>query len=112
MNQLEVIKKQATRDAQRYLEAKLNYGKGAGTQRKLIDAELKEKMKDYAYKTAFEAALATLSEADTVKKIRQKKGFQRTVEGAQKTARTVRRGANFYQRNKYWIDDIIHAILG
>ena len=111
MKQIEAIKRQAARDAQRYLEAKLNYGTGAGTQRKLIDAELKEKMKDALYKTAFEKALAAASEADALKKIRAKKGFQRAVDGGRKTLRAVRRAENLYYRNKSWIDRIADALI-
>lgn len=106
------IRAQAEKDAKRYMTAKLNYGKGSGTQRKLLDAELKEKMANEIYKTAFEAALTRLDKADIVASIRKKKGVQRTVEGARKGIRTVRRAENLYYRNKFWIDRLIGVIFG
>lgn len=109
---LDKIRAQARKDAKRYSEAQLNYGQGAGTQRKLIDAELKEKLKDDIYRATFEAALASINKADVAAKIRKKKGVQRAVEGAKKTARAARRAENFYYRNRYWIDNIARAIFG
>ena len=112
MNQIEAMRRQAERDAKRYMEARLNYGKGAGTQRKLIDAEIKERMKDAIYKAAFEATLAGIDQAGVAEKIRKKKGVQKAVEGGRKTIRAARRAENFYQRNRYWINDIVRAIFG
>lgn len=112
MTYIEALKKQAEKDAKRYLEAKLNYGTGAGTQRKLLDAELKEKLKDEIYKTAFEKALAAASEADALKKVRQKKGVQRAVEGGRKTLRAARRAENFWYRNQQWLGPLVKAIFG
>lgn len=106
------IRAQAERDAKRYLEAKLNYGKGAGTQRKLLDAELQERMKNEIYKTAFEAALTRIDKAGVAEKIRKKKGVQAAYSGAKKTVRSVRRAENFYYRNKLWIDQIARLIFG
>ena len=111
MSSIEKTRKMAEKDAQRYAEAKLNYGKGAGTQRKLLDAELKEKMVNEIYKTAFEAALARIDQAGVVEKIRKKKGVQRAVEGARKGVRTVRRAENMYYRNKGLIDRIIGVLF-
>ena len=105
------IRAQAEKDAQRYAEAKLNYGKGAGTQRKLLDAELKEKMANEIYKAAFEAALAGIDKAGVVEKIRKKKGVQRAVDGARKGIRTVRRAENMYYRNKGLIDRIVGVLF-
>lgn len=112
MSAIERIREEARRDARRYSEAQLNYGKGAGTQRRLIDAELKEKMKDEIYHTAFEAALAGINKADVASRIQKKKGIQRAYEGAKKTVRAAQRAEGFYHRNRYWIDQIMHAIFG
>lgn len=109
---IEKIKLQAARDARRYSEAQMNYGQGAGTQRKLIDAEIKEKLKDDIYRATFEATLAGINQADVAKKIQQKKGIQRAVDGAKKGVRAARRAENFYYRNRYWIDQIVRAIFG
>ena len=112
MSAIEKIRKQAERDAKRYSEAQMNYGKGAGNQRKIIDAEVKEKLKDDIYKAAFEAALARINEADVAEKIKRKKGVRKAVDGAKKTVRAARRAEGFYYRNRYWIDNIVRAIFG
>lgn len=112
MSAIESIRRQAARDAKRYSEAQMNYGRGAGNQRKILDAELKEKLKDDIYKAAFETALANINKADVAAKIRKKKGVQRAVEGAKKTARAARRAENFYSRNRTWIDDLLKVIFG
>lgn len=44
----------AKRDAKKFVRAKMGYGEGAGTRRKLLKAELSEKMKDSEYKDAFD----------------------------------------------------------
>ncbi len=111
MSSIEKTRKMAEKDARRYAEAKLNYGKGAGTQRKLLDAELKEKMANEIYKAAFEAALAGIDKAGVVEKIRKKKGVQRAVEGARKGVRTVRRAENMYYRNKGLIDRVFGVLF-
>lgn len=108
---LEKIRTQAAKDAKRYSEAQMNYGRGAGTQRKLLNAELKEKMKDEVYKAAFEAALAGINQAGIAEKIRKKKGLERAVEGGRKTIMAARRAESFYHRNRYWIDSILRAIF-
>ena len=109
---IDKIRAQARKDAKRYSEAQMNYGRGAGNQRKILDAELQEKLKDDIYKATFEAALAGINKADVAEKIRKKKGIQAAVEGAKKTARAARRAENFYYRNRYWIDNIVRAVFG
>lgn len=109
---IEKIRAQARKDAKRYSEAQMNYGKGAGNRRKILDAELKEKLKDDIYKAAFEAALAGINKADVAKKIEQKKGLQRAVNNAKKGVRAARRANNFYNRNHTWIDDLLRLIFG
>lgn len=106
------IRAQAAKDAKRYAEAQMNYGRGAGTQRKLLEAELKEKLKNDIYKAAFEAALDTINKADVAEKIRKKKGVRKAVDGAKKTVRAARRAENFYYRNRYWIDNLVRSIFG
>ena len=112
MNQIEALKRQAAKDAKRYLEAKLNYGKGAGTKRKLITAELQEKMKNDIYKAAFEEALARINQADITAQIRKKKGVQAAVEGSRKTIRAARRAGNFCYQNQGWLKPLIQYIFG
>lgn len=111
MTAIENLRRQAARDAQRYLEAKMNYGQGAGNQRKIINAQVQERMKNEIYKAAFEAALAGIDKAGVAEKIQKKKGVQRVVEGTRKGLRTARRAEGFYYRNRYWIDSILGAIF-
>lgn len=106
------IYEEARRDAKRYMEAKMNYGKGAGTKRKLLDAELSKKMKDAAYKEAFEYALSRIDQSEVVKKVRNKKTVKHAAETARKGYYAARRASNFYYRNKSWIDELVRHIFG
>lgn len=108
---VEEIRRQAAKDAKRYSEAQLNYGKGAGITRRLLKAELEEKMKDAIYKTAFEAALTGIDKAGIAAQIQKKKGIQRAVEGGRKTLRAARRAEGFYYRNRSWIDRFLNVIF-
>lgn len=112
MSEMEKIRRQASRDAKRYSEAQMNYGKGAGTRRKLLKAEIDEKMKDYHYEVEFHKALSRINQGDILKKVETKKGIQKTYNGAKKAVRTARRASNFYSRNKSWIDDLLRLIFG
>ncbi|MBO7631879.1 MAG: hypothetical protein J6S78_06075 [Lachnospiraceae bacterium] len=49
---------EASKDAKEYARAKMFYGEGAGTRRKLIKAKVEEKSKDAGYKEAFDYALS------------------------------------------------------
>lgn len=50
------VRKMAQKDAQRWSDAKVAYGEGAGTRRKLIDKEISQKKKDKEYSKAYEEA--------------------------------------------------------
>lgn len=60
--------KRAQKDAKEYARAKMFYGEGAGTRRKLIKNTVKERSKDPNYKKAFDEALANQDMAKHVKK--------------------------------------------
>lgn len=62
------LNKQAAQDADKYLSAKMAYGEGSGTRRKLVKAELEEKMKNPEYEKAFQEALARLDTEEYAKK--------------------------------------------
>lgn len=47
-------KREAKKDAKKHVKAKMGYGEGAGTRRKLLKAELSGKMKDPEYSKYFE----------------------------------------------------------
>ena len=50
--------KQAKKDAKEFARAKMFYGEGAGTRRKLIKNTVQERSKDPVYKKAFDEALS------------------------------------------------------
>ena len=95
------------RDAYRFMEAKLDYGKGAGTKRKLMKAELDAKMQDDSYKAAFNDALINIDTDEILRKIERRKAIERTYNGAKSTVRTVERTANFCSKYK----GFMHVIL-
>lgn len=99
------------RDAYRYVEAELNWGKGAGIRRRNIKTELSSKMQDPAYKAAFDDAVANIDREKVLRKIAAMKDFEKTVQVANKSYRTARRFGNFYYRNESWLEPIIKPIL-
>jgi len=52
------VRRRARKDAKEYARAKMYYGQGAGTRRKLIKATVDERSKDPDYKKAFDEALS------------------------------------------------------
>lgn len=104
--------KNVERDAYRFIEARLDYGKGAGTKRKLIAAELEPKMQDDAYKAAFNDAINNIDVDRVIRSIERRKAFENTYHGAQKTVNTARRIGTIYANNKSWIDKILDFIFG
>ena len=59
----------AKKDAQRFIDAKMFYGKTAGTKRKLLKAELEKKMKDVpGYEKEFNSHLGVVDKAKSAKK--------------------------------------------
>lgn len=103
---------EARKDAKRYLEAQMNYGKGAGTKRKLLNAELSKKMNDIRYKQAFDQALAQIDQSKVVEKVKRKKTIQHAADTARKGYYAARRAENFYSRNRSWINAIFSMIFG
>lgn len=79
--------KQAKKDAKEFARAKMFYGEGAGTRRKLIKATVNERSKDKVYKKAFDKAL---SEQDMSKHASKAKGERRRKDVANKTKKTGR----------------------
>lgn len=80
--------RQARKDAREYARAKMFYGDGAGTRRKLINNTVKERSKDPAYKKAFDEAL---SRQDMAKHASRAKN-ERKVRDAQNTAAKTGKG--------------------
>ena len=81
--------KDASKDAKEYARAKMYYGDGAGTRRKLIKATVEEKSKDKDYKEAFDRAM---SEQDMDEHVR-KAIKERHAADAKATAGKAIRGA-------------------
>lgn len=103
------------KDAARYMYAKLDYGKGSGTNRKLMKAELDRKFQDEGYKRAFESALMNVDTDRILKSIERKKSMEKAYNGVKTTARTAYRATNMVSRNRTLVDIItrfLKDILG
>lgn len=105
------IRKQAYKDAEKYAEAQMNYGKGAGNQRKIIKAQVEERMKNDIYAEAFNQHLAQINSEEVVRKVKTKKNVEKAYSGAKKVYRSARKAENFYYRNKGIINHILGAIF-
>lgn len=81
-------KKTAKKDAAEYARAKMFYGEGAGTRRKLIKNTVAERSKNPAYKKAFDEAM---SQQDMAKHVQMAK-TERKVKDAKKAAVKTGRG--------------------
>lgn len=84
----------ASKDAKEFANAKMYYGEGAGTRRKLINNTVKSRSKDPAYKEAFDRNLANQDLAKAGVKARSKRRRTDAVKGTAKTARGVRHIVN------------------
>lgn len=83
---------QAKKDAHEFARAKMSYGEGAGTRRKLIKATVEAKAKkDPTYQAAFDHHLAKQDLADHASKARSERRRKDVVGGTAKTARGVHR---------------------
>ena len=87
--------KEATKDAEEYARAKMYYGEGAGTRRKLINATVKQKSKDPAYKKAFDDALSKQDMSVHAAKARAERKSNDAKAGVAKTARGLKNLAGF-----------------
>ena len=85
------VRRSAKRDANESARAKLFYGEGAGTRRKLIKAKVESRSRDANYKAAFDHYM---SKQDLGKRATQATSERRrkdVVKGTAKTARGVHR---------------------
>lgn len=84
--------KEAKKDAEEFARAKLFYGQGAGTRRKLIKNTVEAKAKrDPNYKKAFDSHFANQNLADHAQKARSERHRKDTVSTTTKTAKGVHR---------------------
>ena len=72
------------------------YGKGAGTRRKLLKAELHQKMKDPNYKKSFDDALETI---DRSKSIGRAKRWRAKEDVKDQTVRSTKNYCNYFNWN-------------
>lgn len=79
--------KMAKKDAKRYANAKMYYGEGAGTRRKLLKAELDKKQKDPVYKEAFDRYVEN---ADYARSAQRAKVERKTRDTAAKAKRITK----------------------
>lgn len=79
--------REARRDANEYAKAKMFYGEGAGTRRKLINAKVNQKSRDPEYKKAFDYHVEG---QDMARRASQARGERRRKDAAKSTAKTVR----------------------
>lgn len=100
------------RDAFRFMEAKLDYGKGAGTKRKLIKAELDKKLQDDNYREAFNDALMNIDTTAIMRKIDRKKELEYTYKGVRKGFRLAKKTASCYSKHKEGVDFFLDLIFG
>lgn len=82
--------REAKRDANEHAKAKMFYGEGAGTRRKLIKAKVNAKSKDPAYKKAFDYHTDNQDMAKRSSQARGERKRKDVVKGTAKTARGVK----------------------
>lgn len=84
------IDRTAKKDAEEYARAKMFYGEGAGTRRKLINKTVEERSKDPEYKARFEKYFSEQNMAEHAQAAQRERKFQDTKNGVAKTARSIR----------------------
>lgn len=82
-------KRYAKKDAKEYARAKMFYGEGAGTRRKLINATVKQRSKNPVYKEAFDDALSKQDMSEHVKKARVERNTKDAVNKTKKTGKGI-----------------------
>lgn len=83
------VRKAAKKDAKEFARAKMFYGEGAGTRRKLIKATVEERSKDPEYKKAFDEALSKQDMSKHASKAKTERKIQDTKNTVAKTGRGV-----------------------
>ena len=81
--------RQARRDAKEYARAKMFYGEGAGTRRKLINNTVNERSKNPTYKKAFDEALSKQNMATHATKAKHERARKDVKNSVSKTGRGV-----------------------
>lgn len=82
-------KREARKDAKEFARAKMYYGKGAGTRRKLIKATVAEKSKSKVYADEFEKSLSSQNMADHAKKAKIERRISDVKDTTGKVGRSI-----------------------
>jgi len=111
----------AEKDAKRHAEAKMFYGKTAGTNRKLLKAELDKKKKIIPnYESEFNKALGKVDYSNAAKKAVRTRKIKDTSYRARVTVKqfmgitgplTIAAASYAYQRNKPTVDAFLYKHL-
>lgn len=88
----------AKKDAKEFTSAKMYYGEGAGTRRKLIKAKVEERSKNENYKKSFDRHVSDTDMAKRSNQATRKRKRTDVVKGTAKTARGIGHIANGNRR--------------
>lgn len=83
------VRRRARKDAKEYARAKMFYGEGAGTRRKLIKAKVNERSKDPDYKKAFDDYLSKQDMSKHADKAKTERKVKDVKNSAAKTGRGI-----------------------
>lgn len=104
-------KREAWNDALKYAKAEMDYGKGAGVNRRHLKAKLESKFEDPIYKEEFDKALDQIDYRAVIRDIRIKKEADRLKDRARITIKAVIIVGGFiysvYAKNKQDADEAI-----
>ena len=105
------------KDAKRYADAKMFYGKGAGTRRKLLKAELDKKKRTIpGYEKLFDNEIKNVDYAKSANKAKVERSYKDTTYRARVTIKqflgvtgplTVAAGSALYLANKDTVDNFV-----
>lgn len=83
------VRRAAKKDAKEYARAKMFYGEGAGTRRKLIKNTVNERSKNPEYKKAFDEYLKNQDMSKHVSKAKAERRRKDTINRVSKTGRGI-----------------------
>lgn len=111
------LQKEASKDAKRYADAKMYYGEGAGTRRKLLKAELDKKRKSsQEYSKYLDDAINNADYYKSAKKAKAERTARDTASTVKRTTKKVMKvavpiavtaGGIYYAANKAKVDSFI-----
>lgn len=111
------VRRKAKKDAKRFADAKMYYGKGAGTRRKLLKAELDAKKKNLpGYEQEFNNQLKNVNYSKSAKKATKERHVRDTAHKTRMAAKqftgitgslAVGAASLYYSRNKQQVDSAI-----